>query len=331
MINPLIIKLIQSLEKFTLPPMITLDVTNVCNLHCIHCPYSEIEARSDFKVAHFSWEHFSKLVEELSKHEQPCLLRFVGDGEPMLHPQLIEMVELAKQRTICVINLTTNGTFLSDVKIERLLDAKIDLIDVSLDALTKSVYENIRLKSSFEQVMRNMFTLLETRKRKKSSTKIMVSFVKQSENEHETEEFKRFWGPLVDDVMIRDLHSALGRIKQQESADRNGVLQQERYPCPHLWKRLVVDSLGRVKFCASDWGDATMLGSIGESTLVSLWQGKLLSDLRSQHLEGRIGEKTACKKCNDWATCKWDWGYERLVDKVVFKEPTLAPGLPLLV
>jgi radical SAM protein with 4Fe4S-binding SPASM domain len=330
MTTPLITRMIQSLEKFSLPPMITLDVTNVCNLHCIHCPYSEIEARDDFKVAHFPWESFNKIVDELSHHDQPCLLRFVGDGEPMLHPNLVEMVELAKQRTGCTVNLTTNGTLLSHEKIERLFDADIDIIDVSLDGLSKPVYETVRKKSSFEKVMFNMFTLLQIKRRKNPRTKIMVSFVKQNENQVETEWFVRFWTPLVDTVMVRDLHSALGRIKQLESATRNSVSGQERYPCPHLWKRLVIDSSGRVKFCASDWGDATMLGQIETSSLKSLWQGQMLKELRSQHLEGRIADNTACSKCTDWASCKWDWGYERLVDKLVMGKPTLAPSLPIL-
>lgn len=324
------LEMIASLGTFRLPPMITLDVTNVCNLHCIHCPYPDIEAKSDFKVAHFPWEYFVKLVEELSEHDQPCLLRLVGDGEPMLHPRLIEMVELAKARTSCVVNLTTNGTFLSDEKIDKLLEAKIDLIDVSLDAVSKPVYEAIRKKSSYERVMRNMFALLERRIQKRSVTKVMVSFVRQGENELEAELFKRYWQPLVDHVMIRELHSALGRVKQEESATRSQVYQIERYPCPHLWKRLVIDSRGRIKFCATDWGDETMIGNIGEQSLKSLWCGEQLNRLRRQHLDNRIEEGSACKKCNDWASCKWDWGYERLVDKVVYARPTLAPGLPLL-
>ena len=330
MADELALAMITSLGAFKLPPMITLDVTNVCNLHCIHCPYPSIEAKSDFKVAHFPWEYFEKLVEELSEHEQPCLLRLVGDGEPMLHPRIIEMVQLAKAHTRCVVNLTTNGTFLSDEKIDRLLEAKIDLIDVSLDAVSKPVYESIRKKRSYEHVMRNMFALLERRKQKRSPTKVMVSFIRQGENEAEVELFEHFWRPLVDHVMIRELHSALGRVKQEESATRNQVYQIERYPCPHIWKRLVIDSRGRVKFCASDWGDETMIGNIGEGSLKTLWRGEQLTRLRKQHLENSIEDGSACKKCNDWATCKWDWGYERLVDKVVFGQPTLAPSLPLL-
>jgi spiro-SPASM protein len=328
--DELILEMIASLDTFRLPPMITLDVTNVCNLHCIHCPYPAIEAKSDFKVAHFPWEYFEKLVQELSEHDQPCLLRLVGDGEPMLHPRLIEMVQLAKARTSCVVNLTTNGTFLSDEKIDKLLEAKIDLIDVSLDAVSKPVYEAIRKKSSYEHVMRNMFALLERRIQKSSVTKVMVSFIRQSENEAEAELFERYWQPLVDHVMIRELHSALGRVKQEESATRAQVYQIERYPCPHLWKRLVIDSRGRIKFCATDWGDETMIGNIGERSLKSLWRGEQLNRLRRQHLDNRIEEGSACKKCNDWASCKWDWGYERLVDKVVYEQPTLAPNLPLL-
>jgi spiro-SPASM protein len=328
--DELTLEMIASLGTFRLPPMIALDVTNVCNLHCIHCPYPAIEAKSDFKVAHFPWEYFEKLVQELSEHDQPCLLRLVGDGEPMLHPRLIEMVQLAKARTSCVVNLTTNGTFLSDEKIDKLLEAKIDLIDVSLDAVSKPVYEAIRKKSSYEHVMRNMFALLERRIQKRSATKVMVSFIRQSENEAEAELFERYWEPLVDHVMIRELHSALGRVKQEESATRAQVYQIERYPCPHLWKRLVIDSRGRIKFCATDWGDETMIGNIGERSLKSLWRGEQLNRLRRQHLDNRIEEGSACKKCNDWASCKWDWGYERLVDKVVYEQPTLAPNLPLL-
>lgn len=330
MVTSLVNEMIQSLRNFSLPPMITLDVTNVCNLHCIHCPYSEIEAKDDFKVTHLPWEYFNKIVDELSGHGQPCLLRFVGDGEPMLHPKLVEMIELAKQRTTCTVNLTTNGTLLSQEKIERLLNANIDIIDVSLDGLSKPVYEAVRKKSSFERVMLNMFGLLETKRKKKTQTKIMVSFVKQNENQHETEGFIHFWAPIVDTVMVRDLHSALGQIKQLESSTRNSASQQERHPCPHLWKRLVIDSSGRIKFCASDWGDKTMLGHIKTASLKSLWQGQILEDIRDQHLEGTIADNTACKKCTDWASAKWDWGYERLVDKLVMGKPTLTPSLPIL-
>jgi radical SAM protein with 4Fe4S-binding SPASM domain len=330
MADQLALEMIASLRAFRLPPMIALDVTNVCNLHCIHCPYPSIEARSDFAAAHFPWAYFEKLIAELGEHDQPCLLRLVGDGEPMLHPRIIDMVNLAKGRTQCAVNLTTNGTYLSDENIDRLLEAKLDLIDVSLDGVTKPVYEAIRKKSSYERVMRNMFALLERRKRHKSATKVMVSFVRQSENEAEVGLFERFWQPLVDHVMIRELHSALGRVKPQESAARSQVYQIERYPCPHLWKRLVIDSRGTVKFCATDWGEATKIGNIGESSLKSLWEGEPLSRLRTEHLESRIASGSACEKCNDWAASKWDWGYERLVDKVVYERPTLAPRLPLL-
>ena len=144
MSDAMIQSIMQCLAKHALPPMIILDITNVCNLKCVHCPHAEIQARSDFRPLHLSWDLFERVVDELADYRQPCLLRFVGDGEPLLHPRLLDMIERAKARTSCIVNLTTNGTLLSVPVIDQLLGSGIDLVDISIDALTKPVYETVR-------------------------------------------------------------------------------------------------------------------------------------------------------------------------------------------
>lgn len=312
--------------------MIILDITNVCNLRCVHCPHAEMQARSDFKPMHFRWEHFTKIVDELQDHHQPCLIRFVGDGEPLLHPRLLDMVDYAKERSRGIVNLTTNGTVLAPDKIDRLLDAGIDIIDVSIDALTKPVYSRVRRGGSFERVMLNIFHLLAAREKRSSHLKVMVSFVEQNENAHEADGFRNYWEPLVDYVMVRRLHShsAARQAKQQESRERNEAGEQERYPCPHLWKRLTIDFMGRIKFCAHDWETGSVLAQIEESTLKSVWQGDALRAIRSRHLASRQDAVSICRECSDWASSRWDQGYERLVDRVVMGKPTFIPCLPPL-
>lgn len=318
------------LDGYSLPPMIILDITNACNLRCIHCPHAEIQSRADFRPTHLPYEHFERVLIELEAHDQPCLLRFVGDGEPLLHPKLLDMVEQAKARCRCVVNLTSNGTLLTPGRSDRLLDAGIDLIDVSIDAVTKPVYESVRRGASYERLMLNMFHLLRTRNQRRAPTKVMVSFIEQDENFVEKGVFQMFWEPLVDYVMVRQLHSASGQVKQHESRRRNEAPARDRYPCPHLWKRLTVDFLGRIKFCAHDWEEGSVLGNIASSTLREIWQGVALQRLRECHRAGDFSSDSICKECSDWASSKWDWGYERLVDRVVMKKPTFIPCLPPL-
>lgn len=324
----LVNRLAASLSRYSLPPMILLDITNVCNLKCIHCPQPSIQYAPGFKARHLSMDHFLELISELAESDEPRLIRFVGDGEPMLHPQLVRMVEVAKQRTRCVVNLTTNGTRLDPSTALRLLEAGIDVLDISLDALTKPVYSRVRVGGRFERVLANLFNLLEMRKRMALKTKVFVSLVKQSENEAEVDGFLAFWRPLVDAVLIRNLHSANHRVKSAESTARNGAYTLSRFPCPHPFKRLIIDFAGRVKFCPTDWGTGSQVGVIGESSLREIWNR--LQDLREQHLAGCISAGSICAPCTDWASSPWAQGYERLIDTHVFGQPILSPELPLL-
>jgi radical SAM protein with 4Fe4S-binding SPASM domain len=313
--------IIEELESRTLPPYIVIDVTNVCNLSCIHCPQS--------KDAIGREKHFldvtsvAKITKELTKANLPTLVRVTGDGEPMLHPEIDPLLATLKTCPQAVVNLTTNGILLNPERGERLLEMGLDLIDISLDALTRPTYEIVRRGGNFSRVMRNIFALLSSRDKAKKPLKMMVSFIEQDENAHEREWFDTYWSTVVDYAMIRSLHSASGAVKNDETTRRNHANEKKRTPCPHLWKRLTIGASGEVKFCAHDWSGTSVLGNIHEQSLTEIWQSKALHELRKAHLEGTIPADSPCAKCQDWASTAWDWGYERLVDKVVFGTPTL--------
>jgi radical SAM protein with 4Fe4S-binding SPASM domain len=322
--------MIKTYEAFLLPPMLLLDITNVCNLRCIHCPHSQKQNRNNDKPIYMTWEQYSNVIGELSQYEGPCLLHIVGDGEPLLHPKIIDMIDLAKRQTKCILNITTNGTMLFPGISNTLLNIGIDIIEVSVDAFTKTVYQKIRIGASYEQVLLNIFYLLDAKRRAKSSTRIIVSIVEQRENRYEIDIFRRFWAPLVDSVVIRKLHSASGRVKLDEIHSRNIVKKQLRLPCPHLWKRLTIDAAGNIKYCPTDWSLESALGSIEKRKIIDIWRGDELRSLRHHHLQGDYEGCEKCRLCTDWTSARWDWGYERLVDMLVLGKPTLAPCLPLL-
>jgi len=323
------------LEADPLPPMIVFDVTNTCNLSCIHCPQPVLQANPEFRSRHLDYALFEKAADEIEATGGKVLLRFTGDGEPTVHPKLFDMLARAKRIPEATVNLTTNGILLTHKRIDKILEQGVELIDISIDAMSKSAYQVVRVGGSYERLMSNIFYLLDRRAESRAKTKVMVSFVSQKENDHETAAFRDFWTPLVDYVMIRQLHSAVGAVSEEktdEAAARNSAPTIARFPCAHLWKRLTIDFAGDIKFCAHEWlgNRDVVLGNVKFSTLREAWTGERMRTVRDRHLSGTYPDGHICTKCNDWASSKWDYGYERLVDRVVFGKPTLMPELPPL-
>ncbi len=326
---------IRDLQKFFIkkeyPSMIIFDVTNTCNLRCIHCPQPLLQKEPDFFSINLKIDHVVKVLDEIKDGKEQILLRFAGDGEPTVNKDLYKMIEKSKQLKNTIVNLTTNGILMDEEKIINLLNSKIDLIDISIDALTKETYRKVRVGGNFDKLMNNINFLLNKVKLNKLSTKVMVSFVEQHENKNEVEGFKNFWKSKVDYVMVRSLHSAVESLSEQknlESKLNNQSLKIERYPCPHLWKRLTIDFLGNIKFCAHEWNNNNdvILGNLKNTSIKSAWTGKIMQEARKSHIENNFKEGHICQKCTDWASSKWDYGYERLVDRVVNKKPTLYPN-----
>ena len=80
-------------EEF--PRYLMYDVNNVCNARCPCCPQSAIALADEFDPRHLKWEHFVPTIEEAARYNVE-LVRFTGDGEPLLHPKMTEMVAYAR-------------------------------------------------------------------------------------------------------------------------------------------------------------------------------------------------------------------------------------------
>ena len=80
-----------------------LEITNVCNLRCDFCPGTRRPQ------GFLSPEDFSVLAQKLRPHTEYLYLHLMG--EPLLHPQLPQLLDLAAGLGFQV-NLTTNGTLL---------------------------------------------------------------------------------------------------------------------------------------------------------------------------------------------------------------------------
>ena len=82
-----------------------IEITNVCNLRCTFCPGTRRAGRF------LPPEAFRELAEKLRGHVSYVYLHVMG--EPLLHPRLEEILEIAAGLGLRVC-ITTNGTLLGE-------------------------------------------------------------------------------------------------------------------------------------------------------------------------------------------------------------------------
>jgi SynChlorMet cassette radical SAM/SPASM protein ScmF len=128
-------------------PLRTLifHVTASCNLMCRHCwqfsGFGETNGEHLKKSDGVPPEIFDRLVHE-AKGLGLEAVKFTG-GEPFLHPDFMDFLEIANINNLSVI-IETNGTLLDKDHVERLKTVKQLLVSVSLDGTSSYVHDRFR-------------------------------------------------------------------------------------------------------------------------------------------------------------------------------------------
>jgi wyosine [tRNA(Phe)-imidazoG37] synthetase (radical SAM superfamily) len=305
----------QSKEAEKFPQMVLMSLCNVCNNRCVHCEYSHLIKTEDYRPIFFDKTLFKEVVDEIS-HYKIDLLRLTSNGEPLLHPNLLEMLRYAKEKGVEPVNVTTNGILLTPDVSEQLIEAGLDFIDVSIDAFTEAGYKKICRTGYFHQIVENVHNFIEMNTRYGNSVKVFVSMIDQREVEDEIDDFRRYWEPKVDRVLVRTYYHGKSRDRSKVKYDFSVV----RYPCHQLWKRVLISHDGYIRFCVNDWYNKSVIGDLNKGdTIYDVWYSEAYQTFRNYHLSGEFDRMKLCGKCEDWRSSTWEYGYDYAL-KTVLKD-----------
>ncbi|MBW1704732.1 MAG: radical SAM protein [Deltaproteobacteria bacterium] len=141
------------------PKMVTLMITNGCNLRCRHCwP----ESRSSNVTPPVPVDTLRRLIRELVNFgvEGICLT----GGEPLTHPDWFEILDFScKQSGFKKISFQTNATLLTeaDIKVLRSISFEGLSVQVSLEGATPQTHDRVRGSGNFERAFRGLKLLAE--------------------------------------------------------------------------------------------------------------------------------------------------------------------------
>jgi hypothetical protein len=293
---------------------IDLELTNTCNFRCPICPHSlglagavkgALPGRAPFhrKRGLMSRAVFERAVAECQRVASHVELGFFG--EQTLHPQYLEFLGALHERRFA-LELNSNLSVVTRTTMQAWIDARVDLVRLSLDALDADVFDRARpgevrgLDGEAIGERRRVDVLNEKVEwwlAHADHRPTRIVFVKSSHNQGELERFVAHWQPQLgahDLVMAKKVLSYGGKMADPLQGNHRCNVWENRY--------LMIDWRGDLSPCNLDTNMDLVLGNVMEESIEAAYEGAL-----ARHLRGRTGcgnDLTPCRTCtdgNDWS------------------------------
>ena len=141
------VKLSEQLPLET-PFSVHIFPTYKCNFKCNYCvhaiPNHELNEKG-FRKEVMPFETYTKAIDGIQSYPSKLkALIFAGHGEPLLHPNICEMIQYAKNSNIAErIEITTNASMLSPEMSDSLIKAGVDRLKISIQGTSEEKYNDI--------------------------------------------------------------------------------------------------------------------------------------------------------------------------------------------
>ncbi|MBU0766832.1 radical SAM protein [Patescibacteria group bacterium] len=232
-----------------------IEVTEQCNLRCPSCYASSGEGK------HLSLEKIEEMMDFYidSEYEQAEILQISG-GEPTIHPQILDILKLAKNKDFKYVMLNTNGLRLSEDlefadAIAHIFQGTGFEIYLQFDGLEQNTYQTLR-GSDLRLVKQKAIDNLISR----DIPITLVSTILKGVNDHEvgaivdfglkTKGIRglnmqplAFFGRLDDHIDTTDRITLSGILKRIEEQTNGKILFDDFVPLPCNVDRVAITYL----------------------------------------------------------------------------------------
>jgi spiro-SPASM protein len=275
------------------PSYLEIELTGRCELDCIFCYRKTLkEVHEDIAV-----DLYKKILSDLKYFNLPYSVCLGGSGEPMMHNNFYEILELTeKEDLIQNIVIETNGIY-ADSNFKNFLlsrnDPRIKLI-FNLNGLDEETYHSIHGFDGFRKAFNNITSIAESINGSKT---VYLQIMKINETEEYLDRYYDFWEKYKIPIILQKQNTFIGRIADRRYSDLSPL---ERAPCWHLQRDLYILSDGRVAFCKQDVDGAHSTGSITSEDIKEIWARSIkhfLNDYKSDY-----ATSPDCKSCDEWYT-----------------------------
>ncbi len=155
------------------PIYVEIGPTNRCNHKCIFCCYDFFVNKTGINIDR---KVMLRTLKEMAEKGVKSIM-FAGDGESLLHENIVEFVEKAKEFGLDV-SITTNGCLFDNEKAKKILP-HLSWIRFSVDAGTSEIHAKVHGVSvkEFNKIISNIKNAVEIKKKNNLNTTIGMQFL----------------------------------------------------------------------------------------------------------------------------------------------------------
>lgn len=149
------------------PLFASLELTYVCNMHCLFC-YNPVQRKNQVRARQLppqdrqplSYEEILQALDELQR--LGILYLTLTGGEPMLHPRFWDIAEEAKKRAFAM-RIFSNGILINEAIADRLVDLSPYCIEISIHGASDATAEALDQVPGSHTKLMAALTLLRER------------------------------------------------------------------------------------------------------------------------------------------------------------------------
>jgi wyosine [tRNA(Phe)-imidazoG37] synthetase (radical SAM superfamily) len=214
-------------------------------------------------------------------------------GEVLINKDFIKIIKSAKDEfKIPYIYISSNGALMDKKSAIEIIDAGMDSIKFSINAVDAKSYEMVHQVDDFQIVIENFKTLLKLKKERYPHLKVALSSVVDLTLEELTFEFKKLFGEdfnLIDAISLYPITYT----PKFNNLDNRVITRK----CSIPFRELYINSNGTLGLCCKDYFDEINFGSLLDNDFLDIYNSKEFLEIREMHKKSMFPDGHLCKNC----------------------------------
>lgn len=291
-----------------------MELFGGCNYDCDMCPQKDKGRERSFRSL-LPKHLFFKIVDDAISHGVESI-SLHGSGEPTLCPYLPEAIAYIKDNYPDVkVYMFTNGYQLTPDKSRKIIEAGLDVLRISAIGYDHDTYNKWMSKPAFDRVRNHAMEFTKIVKELNADTELHTYHL-ITDITNQEEEIKLYQENWVDytgsqgEIWLMhnwaDTYDATPYSREEISLGINKRSQERS--CGRMFQPMLQvraggiekGRFGAVVACCMVLGrdSEAVLGHLDTNTIEEVYTGEAFNELRRKHTEGKWGEISYCKDCD---------------------------------
>lgn len=285
-----------------IPFSIGLAVSDFCNFRCVYCKHSQPASGNEKML---SWDEFVHIGEEIKQlysrgGQKAKVVSICGTGEPLTNKLLPEMIKYCKDHDLADrIELTTNGSLLTHELSQRLIEAGLTRLLVSVQGINAEEYRKV---CGYDIDYEHFVDELRYFYANKKDCSLYIKTVDIALKDGEQDKFYDLFSPIADVVNIESVIDVFDGVDYSnlvvdKNISRYGYKCKVQKVCTDIFMRMLIETNGLVGACGCHY-PPLYIGNIQKQHLSDIWNGEVHKKYMKMHLSGRRNEIPLCADCD---------------------------------